>query len=129
MKKSTYFYKPIFRCAIILMVLYFAVAVYENEGMDYHVSVSCENSSMFNCKNPFYECRENYLLAIRDFNCDSILSLNCEDFCYLQSIAPGQSYGKNPGLFFQYYKEAFAVIIGLAFVINHILYILRRRSV
>jgi len=128
-----YFTKWIFRGAIIMMIIVFCYILYLedfNLSKTNHAYIECASSQP--CINPFYECkqRENdtSLFIYTDImNCDQYNSLEVEkEFYQIQYISPGEIIGEKPKYDFVYYL--YGLIIILAFGLNHILYLIRRKK-
>lgn len=129
-RNKSYFCKPVFRCCIFLMFIFFVAVVIENRGLEYNSYIECPEDSLTSCLNPAYECRSNYLKATIEYgyDCNYYNNFDCEDFCNIDRIEPGEYFGKKPGLLFNSAMVVFALLIVSAFLVNHLVYIYRRKK-
>ena len=107
MVNKYYFHKPIFRLSFILILLWCLLVLLTNgiSGSIFgtNLIVSCPNNTEQLCENPLYGL------------CDQIV-------CKEQYIFPGESFGRKPNFFVEYFSLFLIVTIIISFMLNHFLY-------
>ena len=108
-KYPNYFNKKIFRGSMIIIVVLFVVAFILNDYSLSSAYISCSNKSLGGCENPLYS---------KDKSAPYCRSV--PEICQKESIAPGETIGKNPSFLVKYFASITLLITVSAFVINHI---------
>ena len=112
----------------ILILALFAVKSNDWQVMNYFAW--CPESSKEACRNPFYTCQsmdeywqKDQLCFTPNHPCPSKYT----DLCTKDYIMPGEMIGEIPSSLFKNLKWYVLLIVGLALIVNHLVYIFIKR--
>ena len=114
-KYPGYFNKWIIRGGFLFIFLFNLFILDSNDWHNTTAWAYCPKSALTPCENPFFN---NY-----SYHKDCINGL-----CNTQFIQPGEEVGKKPSLAFSNYNELSFLFGLLTFVINHFVYMIRRKK-
>jgi len=86
------------------------------------------------CENPFWYCMQGPFVSTKimgqSYDCEGVEVVCAEhpEFCYGEWLAPGEVRGNKPSEFSQSFTLIMWLILGFAFVVNHILYRWRSKN-
>lgn len=127
-----YFNKNIFRGVIILLII-FTIYVYVSEGYTLKfVYAECPEDSLRDCNNPFYICPVSGEYNIYNYERDDCIinetipkevrPLCNAGACNNEYLKPGEIIGNKPSFFVLNYNLICLLLVGMAFLTNHLYY-------
>jgi hypothetical protein len=122
-----YFNQWIFRIAFLFIILLVVMNLYLNNWSLYSFSYNCNNYEYggVGCINPFYSCPPK---NIGDYCMEDVPSFVCEKMdCDSQYLPPGYSAGRQD-ILYKYATHFLFFILFLAFLVNHLFYVLRGKN-
>lgn len=128
-----YFTKNVFRFFFIFFFLLMFLAYSMNDYKEYSTYFECPQEAQKPCRNPYYICQdgeyeENMRPCITFVKGKFLINqIKKENISKIKYIAQGRSIGEKANVLIEYGYFLLFLNIFLAFVVNHVLYIVRRK--
>lgn len=132
-KYPNYFKRWIFNFAIALIFLLVVTDYHLNGNSFYSISFKCDTRHDTQCVNPLYDCAHYGAYSFTDMPCtrytdSEFRTIICVDgICDKQYVPDGFSYGRQDWLYKNNVLLILAILV-IAFTVNHILYVRRKKK-
>lgn len=124
-KFPNYATKNIFRVGVGVLFLFVIMVIYIHGFNAQWTNIECD--SYLPCPNPFVVCNDPDVFPTPAY-CEFYNSIDCNGKgCDLDFIEGGDYIGEKPPKYIEYANLIMILILGITFLINHIVYVRRKK--